>query len=207
MNTKKLKILLLIILILPTFLLTYNLTIKTNTKTTSNSNSIKDLDNLGDTNDSSKNNDIADDIEEDITLATSNDLLTNQNTLKSISIDSYKSNLTASSYRINKGDTVSKIIRNFEDTCNYKTAIKHIKLFNENVNLDELEIDSTLNIPDTALSDGILYEVVSKDTWYRLATSNYPEYDTDDMIEFLISINDLPNSNLPLGQKIFLPKL
>lgn len=130
-----------------------------------------------------------------------------QSTLKSISIDSYASNLSTSNYIVKQGDTVSNILRNFQDTCNYKTALTHLKLFNPNIDLNEIEINSTLNIPTTALEEGRLYKVVSGDTWYKLAKSNYPEYNTDDIIDFLIVINDLPNADLPLGENVFLPNL
>ena len=130
-----------------------------------------------------------------------------QSTLKSISIDSYASNLSTSNYIVKQGDTVSNILRNFQDTCNYKTALTHLKLFNSNIDLNEIEINSTLNIPNNALKEGRLYKVVSGDTWYKLVKSNYSEYITDDIIDFLITINDLPNADLPLGENIFLPKL
>ncbi|MDV4150886.1 LysM peptidoglycan-binding domain-containing protein [Clostridium sp. AL.422] len=126
---------------------------------------------------------------------------------KSISIESYKSTLTTYQYQVQAGDTVSRILRNYEDTCNYKTGIKYLKLLNPYLDLNNLEIDSILNLPTDAFTNGRLYKVIKGDTWYDLSKSNYPGYDTDDIIDFLISINDLPSSKLPSGENIFLPNL
>ncbi|WP_195265733.1 LysM domain-containing protein [Clostridium sp. 1001275B_160808_H3] len=156
----------------------------------------------GDTNPAEK-----DTIPSDSTKPSSGDTEITQNAFKSISIDSYKSNLTTSTYKVQSGDTISKILRTYEGTCNYTTGVKHLKLLNPQVDLDNLEIGSFINLPDKALANGRLYKVISGDTWYKLAKSNYPEYRTDDIIKFLISINNLPNSDLPLGENVFLPNL
>lgn len=141
------------------------------------------------------------------TNSSSSDTEISKNVFKSISIDSYKSALTTSKYQVQSGDTISKIIKNYEDTCNYKTGVKHLKLLNPQVDLNNIEIGSFINLPDKAFTNGKLHKVISGDTWYKLAKSNYSEYNTDDIIDFLISINDLPNSDLPLGENVFLPSL
>ena len=131
----------------------------------------------------------------------------NEITYKSVSMDLYKSNLNPVNYIINPGDTLSKIIRNYEDTCNYKSAINLIKLFNKDLNLDNLEIGDTLILPKEALENGTLYKVKSGDTWYTLTANFYPDFDKDNLIQLLISINGLDNTDLPLNENIFLPNL
>jgi hypothetical protein len=132
---------------------------------------------------------------------------TNENIMKSMSIDAYILNLQTSTYIVRAGETTSTILRPFEATCNYNTAIKHLKLLNSSLDLSELEVGSTIKIPTEAFKAGSLYRIVSGDTFYKIAKENYPNYNTDNIVDFLISINSLPNKDCPLGQNIFLPSL
>ena len=136
-----------------------------------------------------------------------NNPVVNKDVIKYISMNDYILNLQTSTYTVSAGDTTSIILRPFEATCNYNTAIKHLKLLNQYLDLSSLEIGSTIKIPTEALKAGHLYKIVSGDTWYKIAQQNYPGYNTDSIIEFLISINALPNKDCPLGENIFLPIL
>ena len=126
---------------------------------------------------------------------------------KSIDIFTYISNLSTYTYTITSGDTISKLLKPFESTCNYNTAFKHLRLINNSLDLNILEIGDSIKIPDTAFTNGRLYRIVYGDTWYKIVQENYPNYNVDDTIRFLIDINDLPNKDCPLGENIFLPIL
>lgn len=69
------------------------------------------------------------------------------------------------------------------------------------------KLSKLYNFPTTAFTNRILYKVLLGDTWYKIAKSNYSDYNTDDIINFLISINNLPNSDLRLNENVFLPNL
>lgn len=144
--------------------------------------------------------------EEDIVEATDNQI-TESNSSRILSLNSYIKEVSTLDYSIKSGDTISKILREFENTCNYKTGFKYLKLLNPNINLDEVEINTIIKIPYDTFYSGKLYSIKTGDTWYKLIKENYPEYNVDSFSEFLIDINDLPNSDLPLGEKIFLPKI
>ena len=133
--------------------------------------------------------------------------ISDTNSIKVLSIDSYIKDLPTIDYTIKSEDTISNILREFEDTCNYKTGYKYLKLLNPNTNLNEVEINTVIKIPYDTFSSGRLYLVKQGDTWYKLIRENYPEYSVDDFLKFLIDINDLPNSDLPLGENIFLPQI
>lgn len=233
MNKINRLIILSLILLLPTGLIFYQLYSKSTQDSKANSNSISSLE-IDHGNDLTKDSTIPkyeytapskelseeegklnytykDDYSEEKEYASDEkDIISIENTasvFKDISIDSYKLNLETTKYKVQSGNTISKILRNYENTCNYKSALKHLKLINPEIDLDNLEIGSILNLPTTAFRDGSLYKVSKGDTWYKISKLNYPNYNTDDMVEFLISINDLPNSELPLDENVFLPNL
>lgn len=129
------------------------------------------------------------------------------NSIKILSIDSYINELPTIDYTIKSGDTISNILREFESTCNYKTGYKYLSLLNPSTNLNEIQINTVISIPHDTFTSGRLYLVKHGDTWYNLIKENYPEYSVEDFSKFLININDLPNSDLPLGENIFLPNL
>lgn len=212
MERKKRILILSFVLILPTFLLVYQTYSKSTQNIKTDSSSVLNL--QTDTYEETRVTQYTGDTRatEEINPTDSSPTPTinteiGKTILKSVSLDSYKSTLTTSTYVIKAGDTVSNILRNYEDTCNYMTGVKHLEIFNPQVDLNNLEINSTLNFPTTAFTNGRLYKVVSGDTWYKIAKENYSEYKTDDIINFLISINDLPSSDLPLGENVFLPNL
>lgn len=133
--------------------------------------------------------------------------ISESNSIKILSIDSYITEVSTKDYKIKKGDTISQILREFESTCNYKTGYKYLKLLNPNIDLNEVEIDTIIKIPYDTFYSGKLYLIKNGDTWYKLIKENYPDYNVDIFSKFLININDLPNSDLPLGENIFLPKI
>lgn len=133
--------------------------------------------------------------------------ITKSNSSIILSLSSYIKEVSTIDYSIKSGDTISKILREFENTCNYKTGLKYLKLLNPNINLDEVEINTIIKIPSDTFHSGKLYSIKNGDTWYKLIKENYPEYDIDSFSRFLIEINDLPNSDLPLDENIFLPKI
>lgn len=126
--------------------------------------------------------------------------------LKTISINEYIANLNTDAYKVIAGETCSTILRQYEKSCNYNTAIKHIKLLNPNLNVDNLEIGTVVRIPKATFESGSLYKISSGDTWSKIAKLSYPNYDSS-TIDFLIQINNLPNKDCPLGENIFIPKL
>lgn len=203
MNMKNKLVLLMIIFLLTIGLVSYKLYDRMTTSSTS-------LDPIPNSNSSIKKKTISKSKNNatptNKTVRANNSVL-NENIIKSISVNDYILNLQTSTYTVGTEDTTSTILRPFEATCNYNTAIKHLKLLNPVLNLSSLEIGSTIKIPTEAFKAGHLYRIVSGDTFYKIAKSNYPNYNAASIIELLISINDLPNKDCPLGENIFLPSL
>lgn len=127
--------------------------------------------------------------------------------LKFITLNSYISNLSCSTFTISPGETINTILKKFESTCNYQSSLNQLKLINPTIDLNNIEIGTLINIPIESFNAGNLFKVKSNDTWYSIAKSNYSNYNTNNVIDFLISINNLPNNDLPLGENIFLPNL
>ncbi len=99
------------------------------------------------------------------------------------------------------------IARKYESTCNLNSTIKMIKSINKIDDVNNINSQTIVNIPENALKRGTMYTVVAGDTWYKVASEYYPKYTTESVMKFLVYINNLPNNDLPLGEKIFLPAL
>ena len=117
----------------------------------------------------------------------------------------FLSNLQCNNYILKSGETLSTIAHKYENTCNPNTTVKLISLINNLNTPNDLEIGTNLSIPESTIKNGILYHVVSDDTWYKLASEYYPDYTTESIMNFLVTINNLPNNDLPLGENVFLP--
>lgn len=126
---------------------------------------------------------------------------------KNFSLNEYLSNLNSTSHTIKQGETLSNIARLYEQYCNHNSCVKLISLVNNLSSPDNLEIGDNLLIPEKAIKTGTLYTVSSNDTWYKIALQYYPAYTTDSITNFIITVNNLPNNDLPLGEKIFLPQV
>lgn len=111
------------------------------------------------------------------------------------------------SYTLNQGETLSSIARSYENYCNPNSCVKLITLMNNFSSPDELEIGTKILIPENAIKTGTLYRVVSGDTWYSVSEKYYPDYNPESIMKFLVTINNLPNNDLPLGENIFIPKV
>jgi hypothetical protein len=96
------------------------------------------------------------------------------NSTKTLSMDSYIKEVSTIDYTIKSGDTISNILREFESTCNYKSGYKYLKLLNPNINVNEVEINTVINIPYDTFTSGRLYLVKSGDTWYNLIKKKLP---------------------------------
>lgn len=64
-----------------------------------------------------------------------------------------------------------------------------------------------LAIPESIIKSGKMYPITIGETWYNIAQKYYSTYDTNSITKLLIYINDLPNTDLPLGESIFLPAI
>lgn len=126
---------------------------------------------------------------------------------KSISINKYIKDLDCIKYTVKKGDTLTNISKAYESTCNLNTSVQLLKLVNNLSNTDNLEIGDTIYIPKKTLTTGTLFYINNGETWYNIISNNYPDYTVESVVDFLIKINALPNSDCPAGEKIFLPKL
>ena len=124
-----------------------------------------------------------------------------------IDISNYLDSLQWISYKLKPGETLTDIARKYESTCNLNSTIKIIKSINKIYDENNVNSQANINIPEYALKSGKMYTVVSDDTWYKVAGKYYPEYTAESVMNFLVYINNLPNNDLPLGEKIFLPSL
>ncbi|GEP64070.1 hypothetical protein CBE01nite_18380 [Clostridium beijerinckii] len=124
-----------------------------------------------------------------------------------IDTSDYLSSLQCISYKLKQGETLTDIARKYESTCNLNSTIKMIKSINKIDDVNNINSQTIVNIPENALKRGTMYTVVAGDTWYKVASEYYPKYTTESVMKFLVYINNLPNNDLPLGEKIFLPAL
>ena len=126
---------------------------------------------------------------------------------RSITITSFLENAKCIEVTLNQGDTLSTIAEKYTNTCNPNTTINILKIVNKLDSTDNLGVGDTVLVPHSTLKSGSLYKLSKDNTWYNIWKSKYSQYDQSQLIKFLISINDLPNGNLPIGEKIFLPIL
>lgn len=105
------------------------------------------------------------------------------------------------------GETLTDIARRYENNCNLNTTIKLITSINKLDNRNDIDSGTLLAIPEDTLKNGIMYTIISGDTWYKIRNEYYYQYDADSIMNFLVYINDLPNNDLPLGERIFLPSI
>lgn len=143
-------------------------------------------------------------------IKTSEVNVNNVNTIvqkKDISISSYLSSLQCVNYQLKVGETLTDIARKYESKCNLNTTIKFITSINKISDKNNLDSGIYLSIPEDTLKNGIMYTVISGDTWNKISNLYYSQYDTYSIMNFLVYINDLPNNDLPLGEAIFLPSI
>lgn len=126
---------------------------------------------------------------------------------RSITVTSFLENVECITVTLNQGDTLSTIAEKYKDTCNINSTINILKIVNNLDDVEDLEVGETILVPHSTLISGSLYKVSKDNTWYNIWASKYSQYDQSQLIKFLISINDLPNGDLPIGEKIFLPIL
>lgn len=126
---------------------------------------------------------------------------------KQISINSFLKNIDYKKVALKPKETLSVIARQYTMTCNPNTTLNLIKLLNNLTDVDNLDEGTVLLIPHKTLQNGSLYKVKRGNTWHNIWETRYPEYDRDQLIRFLITINALPNDDLPVDENIFLPKL
>ncbi|MBC2455828.1 LysM peptidoglycan-binding domain-containing protein [Clostridium beijerinckii] len=124
-----------------------------------------------------------------------------------IDISNYLSSLQCISHRLQQGETLTDVARKYESTCNLNSTIKIIKSINKIDDVNNMNSQAIVNIPENALKSGTMYTVAAGNTWYKLANKYYPEHTVESVMKFLVYINNLPNNDLPLGEKIFLPSL
>lgn len=124
-----------------------------------------------------------------------------------IDASNYLAKLQCINYKLKSGETLTDIARKYESTCNLNSTIKMIKSINKIDDENNMNAQTILRIPEYALENGKMYNVSSGDTWYKVANECYPEYTAESVMKFLVYINNLPNNDLPLGEKIFLPSV
>ena len=124
---------------------------------------------------------------------------------KTFELQLFLSNLPCNNYILKKGETLSTIAHKYENTCNPNTTVKLISLINHLDTPDDLKIGANLSIPESTIKSGTLYRVVTGDTWHKIALEYYPDYTPESIINFIVTINNLPNNDLPLYENVFLP--
>lgn len=132
---------------------------------------------------------------------------TSNDSKNGIDLNSYISSLKTISYRIDKGSNLTEFAKRYEGSCNLNASIKLIELVNNIKDKNEVKEGAILNIPEEAFDNGSLYTISEDDTWYGLTKKYYSQYDVDQVMNFIVNINDLPTNDLPLGAQVFLPKL
>lgn len=126
---------------------------------------------------------------------------------KHISYNSYLENIETEKYILKEEESLKDVAKKYEATCTLNSSLNIIKNLNEIKDVNSLSSGNTLLLPVNALEEGELYSVKEGDTWYNIARKNYPKYNHEMVIEFLMEINPFKNNILPLGEKLFLPKL
>lgn len=130
-----------------------------------------------------------------------------ENRKTDIDTSNYLRSLQCISYKLKSGETLTDIARKYESTCNLNSTIKMIKSINKIEDANTIDSKTVLNIPESTIRTGKMYAVVEGDTWYKVANENYPQYTHESVMKLLVYINNLPNNDLPLGERIFLPAI
>lgn len=48
-----------------------------------------------------------------------------------------------------------------------------------------------------------MYKVISGDTWYKIVDKYDYKYDVDSLMNLIVYVNNLPNNDLHLGERMF----
>lgn len=107
---------------------------------------------------------------------------------------SYEQQEQESEYTVQKGDTLYSIGRRFN------ISIDELKRIN-NLISNTLTIGQVLKLKEVGQLDNPIYIVQKGDTLYSIAKNNNISVDE------LVKINNLANSNLSIGQELYIPKL
>ena len=107
---------------------------------------------------------------------------------------SYEQQEQESEYIVQKGDTLYSIGRRFN------ISIDELKRIN-NLISNTLTIGQVLKLKEVGQLDNPIYIVQKGDTLYSIAKNNNISVDE------LVKINNLANSNLSIGQELYIPKL
>ena len=107
---------------------------------------------------------------------------------------SYEQQEQESEYIVQKGDTLYSIGRRFN------ISIDELKRIN-NLISNTLTIGQVLKLKEVGQLDNPIYIVQKGDTFYSIAKNNNISVDE------LVKINNLANSNLSIGQELYIPKL
>ena len=124
---------------------------------------------------------------------------------QSINIQNYLDKLSCINYELRQGETLTDIARRYENNCNLNTTIKVIKSINKIENENDIDAKTILSIPESTIQNGTMYKIIPGDTWYKIANKYDSKYDVDSIMNLIVYVNNLPNNDLPLGEKIFLP--
>lgn len=122
-----------------------------------------------------------------------------------IDIFDYLNGLQCISYDLKSGETLTDIARKYESTCNLNSTIKMIKSISKIDDENNINSQTVVYIPEWTIKSGKMYKVSAGDTWYKVANEYYPKYTAESVMKLLVYINNLPNNDLPLGERIFLP--
>lgn len=122
-----------------------------------------------------------------------------------IDIFDYLNGLQCISYELKSGETLTDVARKYESTCNLNSTIKMIKSISRIDDDNNINSRAIVYIPEQTIKSGTMYTVSAGDTWYKVAREYYPKYTAESVMKLLVYINNLPNNDLPLGEKIFLP--
>lgn len=116
-------------------------------------------------------------------------------------------NQQCSHHVIKNGETLDDIFKEYSSTCPYNAYLKLIKAVNNISSTKNIKPGTDLSIPEITLKNGTIYKIQHGDTWHKICTEYYPEYDLESIMELLIYINDFNDDTLPLDVSIFLPRI
>lgn len=126
---------------------------------------------------------------------------------KTLNYSSYLNDLETEKYTLKENESLSDVAKKFKETCTVNSSLNIIKSLNQISNTSTIESGDTLLVPVNAFTDGKKYSVKEGDTWYSIARKNYPNYNHEIIIDFLMDINPFHKDILPLGEDVFLPNI
>jgi LysM repeat protein len=119
------------------------------------------------------------------------------------SSDTFGTDETYTLYEVKKGETLSSIVKSYDDVCPTSVLSKAILKANNLTKASEIKETMKIKIPDR-YTTGNSYTVKSGDSLYTIAKSAFQSMDINKAINQLKSDNFMSNDNIRAGEKLFI---